>query len=271
MLDDISRRIWTTVFGEIDPTDLISKHGPGSTADKISNNKRYRIRKWNDRSELMFPSDLHCFFNYEQALWASQENLTGEMTFLSVLEEIPVRVVFVPKTQSSPRVIAIEPAHMQYVQQSVKDYIYRRLEEHPLTKNSLRFTDQNPNKILACLGSIDNGLATIDLKDASDRVHFELVRRIFRGSGILDYLEDARSLHAELPDGTSRILNKYASQGSALCFPVEAMVFYTLIQSAMHTFDSVTPCSRSIKHYSRLISVFGDDIIVPTRYTEAIS
>jgi len=66
------------------------------------------------------------------------------------------------------------------------------------------------------------------------------------------------------------VLFKYASMGSALCFPVEAMVFYTLIQSAMHILDGRRPSSRSIKNYSKLIDIFGDDIIVPVEYTDFV-
>jgi hypothetical protein len=58
--------------------------------------------------------------------------------------------------------------------------------------------------------------------------------------------------------------------GSALCFPVEAMVFYTLIQSAMHQLDGRRPSSRSIRNYSKLIDIYGDDIIVPVEYTDVV-
>jgi hypothetical protein len=164
----------------------------------------------------------------------------------------------------------MEPVQMQYMQQGLMHYIVPRLESHRLTKSSIRFTDQTPNQRLAHRSSIDRTLSTIDLKDASDRVHFALVQRIFAGSGILEYLEDARSLHATLPDGTNVVLNKYASQGSALCFPVEAMVFYTLILSAFHELDGRRPSSRSIMQYSNMIDIYGDDIIVPIEYTDAV-
>jgi hypothetical protein len=156
------------------------------------------------------------------------------------------------------------------MQQSVKDYVYPIIESHPLTRNSIRFADQGRNQQLAYRSSIDRRLATLDLSDASDRVHLSLVQRIFRTSGILEYLEDARSLHATLPSGRNIVLNKYASMGSALCFPVEAMVFYTLIQVAMHAQDGVRPSSRSIRRYSKSIDIYGDDIIIPVEYTDVV-
>jgi len=273
-LDKISAIIWSQVFPEIDCVDLVCHHGPGVTADRLLSNERHRIRKWNQRSELLFPSDLHCYPNY----WvAGHSGSIGEeigcengLKYLDLSEEEGVRVVFVPKTQTSPRVIAIEPSHVQYMQQSVKDYVYTVIETHPLTKRSIRFSRQDVNQRLAYSSSIDKRASTLDLKDASDRVHLHLVQRIFKTSGLLEYLEDARSLHATLPDGRNIVLFKYASMGSALCFPVEAMVFYTLIQSAMHQLDGKRPCSSSIKKYSNLIDIYGDDIIIPVEYTDVV-
>lgn len=271
-LDRVSKVLWPQVFSEVDQLDLVCHHGPGVTADRYLPNERCRIKHWYTRSELSFPSDLHAYPNYEYAAEASRGGISSEagISYWDLRDEPGVRVVFVPKTQTAPRVIAIEPSSMQFIQQGLMDYIVPRIEGHSLTRNSIRFKDQAVNQRLAYLSSKDRSLSTLDLKDASDRVHFELVRRIFTGSGILDYLEDARSLHANLPDGSNVILNKFASMGSAICFPVEAMVFYTLIQSAFHTQDGRIPSSSSVRAYSRMIDVYGDDIIVPVNYTDAV-
>jgi len=273
ILDQVSRVLWSQVFPEIDPLDLVCHHGPGATAEKKKLNERNLISLWNSRSEFSFPSDLHCFPNYGLAAEFSGYKETdgySPVQFLSIRDELPVRVVLVPKTQTSPRVIAIEPSHVQYMQQSVKDYAYRVLEEHALTRDSIRFTRQGPNQELARISSMNKRLATLDLKDASDRVHLHLVQRIFKNSGILAYLEDSRSLSADLPDGRNIVLSKFASMGSALCFPVEAMVFYTLIQAAMHRHAGIHPTSASIKKFSSSIDVYGDDIIVPVHLTDVV-
>jgi hypothetical protein len=273
-LDKISGIIWAQIFPELDVLDLVCHHGPGVTADRLSSNTRYRIREWYQRSELTFPSDLHCYPNYG---YAASVGYSGESisivngpNYTELRDESPVRVVFVPKTMTAPRVIAIEPHNVQYMQQSLKDYVYKILETHRLTKHSIRFARQDVNQRLAYSSSIDKRLATLDLKDASDRVALPLVQRIFKTSGILEYLEDSRSLHATLPSGRNIVLNKFASMGSAMCFPVEAMVFYTLIQSAMHQLDGKRPSSRSICAYSKQIDIYGDDIIVPVEYTDVV-
>ena len=274
ILDKISGILWSQVFPELSYLDLVCHHGPGVTADRYASNQRHRIVKWNHRSEHTFPSDLHCYPNYGVAAEAGgkgEGSVCGPgVEYLELKEEIPVRVVFVPKTQTTPRVIAIEPSHVQYMQQSIKDHCYTTLETHALTRHSIRFTRQDVNQRLAYKASKDRRLATLDLKDASDRVHLHLVQRIFKNSGLLEFLEDARSLHALLPNGTNIVLFKYASMGSALCFPVEAMVFYTLIQSAMHILDGGRPSSRSIRRYSELIDIYGDDIIVPVEYADFV-
>jgi len=274
ILDKIAGIVWSQVFPELDYLDLVCHHGPGVTADRRLSNERHRISQWNHRSELTYPSDLHCYPNYGYAAAASStgagiDEVKGP-EFLELRDELPVRIVFVPKTLTTPRVIAIEPSHVQYMQQSLKDYVYRVIESHSLTKHSIRFSDQSVNQRLAYRSSIDKRLATLDLKDASDRVHLHLVQRIFKTSGLLQYLEDARSLHATLPNGKNIVLTKYASMGSALCFPVEAMVFYTLIQSAMHQLDGRRPSSRSVREYSRQIDIYGDDIIIPVEYTDVV-
>jgi len=285
ILDEVSRVLWTAVFPTVDTHDLVCAHGPGVTADRLLSNERREIKQWYDRFEDSFPVALHAFPNYgiaQRALnpipdsfgtgvgFGSSTSVQGIST-VSILEETPVRVVFVPKTLAAPRVIAIEPSCMQYVQQGLSRWMTARLEEHRLTRNSVRFSDQFHNRERAYQASIDLKHATLDLSDASDRVHLELVNRIFKSSPILQFLQDARSLHATLPNDQNIVLEKYASMGSALCFPVEASVFYTLILAAIHNHYGIRPTYATITRFSRDISVFGDDLIVRTELVDVVT
>jgi len=177
ILDETAGIIWSQVFPEPDYGSFVCHHGPGVTADRYLANARYRIRHWNQRSEFSFPSDLHCYPNFgvaarvangDTVFCVSEDGEGAErvegVKYLDLRDELPVRVVFVPKTQTAPRVIAIEPSHMQYMQQSVKDYMYDVLERHSLTKRSIRFVRQDVNQRLAYRSSIDKRLATLDLK-----------------------------------------------------------------------------------------------------------
>ena len=65
--------------------------------------------------------------------------------------------------------------------------------------------------------------------------------------------------------GTYR-LRKFASMGSAMCFPIEAMVFLAIAVLVMHKVDGRAPTPKSCKFYARKCKVFGDDIIIPNHY-----
>jgi len=263
-LDQTARLLVSSLFSDIDTEHLNCGHGPGVTADKRSQNKRLRIEQWPERSEESFPVEIHAVPNF--GFYRDIDRIR----FLGVKDEPPVKVVFVPKTLKTPRVIAVEPAHMQYMQQGLMKWAVRKMESHPLTRNSIRFMDQFPNYEAARLASVNRRHSTLDLKDASDMVSLALVQRIFANSEILSYLEDSRSLHAILPDGTSVLLQKFASMGSAMCFPIEAFVFYCLIQAAVHEHLGLTPLHDTIERFSRDIKVYGDDIIVPVPWHNCI-
>jgi hypothetical protein len=148
---------------------------------------------------------------------------------------------------------------MQYAQQGLKRLLYEEVARGPLNK-VLGFQDQARNQILAHQGSVDGSLATLDLSEASDRVHLSMVQRTFsRWPHLMDYMLAARSETADVK-GDEITLHKYASMGSALTFPFEAIVFTIIaamgIESSGH--------STSPRHLPGILSVYGDDIIVPT-------
>lgn len=271
LLDTVSAILWSSVFPTVDPDDIVCRHGPGVTADRRLSNERRRIRFWYARAEGSLSAADHAFHNWNAALGGEEAGQgIGGIDFIRLRDEPGVRVVFVPKTLTTPRVIAIEPSSMQFMQQGVSQFMVATLERHNLTCGSVNFTDQTINQKLAYSASIDRRLATVDLSDASDRVHHLLVRRIFQRSPLLDYLEDCRSLHADLPDGSNIILKKYASMGSALCFPVEACVFYTLILTAIFRATGQRPNYRSIRALKKSVKVYGDDLIVPVEHVDAV-
>jgi hypothetical protein len=154
---------------------------------------------------------------------------------------------------------------MQYAQQGIRSIIYDLLESYELTAGHINFRDQSVNQNQAISGSIDGQLATIDLSDASDRVPRDLALEMFRAYPEFQGAIDAcRSTKAELPDG--RIigpLRKFASMGSALCFPVESMYFYTICVAALLRNRKLSVSRRNVYSVTRDIYVYGDDLIVP--------
>lgn len=264
----VSQVLWTPIIGSFELGDVVPKHGPGATAENISGNQKYLWQKWNDRLEPYFPL---VGMGYPMGAFPDSEELEI-VSIVSMEREQPVKVTPVPKTLKSPRIIAIEPCCMQYAQQGIRDWLYNQIESHWLTRGHVNFRDQSINQELALISSSTGQFATIDLSDASDRVPRELALEMFSVHPDLQAaIEACRSNSAVLPDG--RIvspLRKFASMGSALCFPVEAMYFYTICVVALLKDQNLPATLRNIFDVSRGVYVYGDDIVVPTTNAAAV-
>jgi len=266
---DVSALLYTEVFTQMDRDvyygQLLPKHGPGSTADGLTSNGKYRQKIWTDRLERVFPSFEYLIPNH---------HFTGDLNEVSVLEpdaEIPVKVISVPKTLKTPRIIAMEPACMQYTQQALLRCFLAAYGRDELLPKLIGFDDQVPNQDLARQGSADGQTATLDLSDASDRVSNQLVRNMVRNHPhLLEALDATRSRRADVPEVGVIRLSKYASMGSALCFPVEAMVFTSLIFLGIQRSLNRTMTRKDLKSFAGSVRVYGDDLIVPARHVLSI-
>ena len=258
----VSRLLWGNVLGPLEKEilELIPNHGPGAVAEKLLPNQKYVWRQWHSRLEPYFPAESFCYANSQAWLDRVQD-----VDFLSLEQEPPVRVITVPKTLKAPRIIAIEPACMQYAQQALLQRLVAILETSKFTRGHLNFSDQTINASLALENSLTKRLATLDLSEASDRVHSSFVYAMLDSFDSLYHAIDAcRSRTAKLPDGTLIHLRKFASMGSALCFPIESMVFFTiLVESELRRLGLRLSVSN-INRVVRDIYVYGDDLIIPT-------
>jgi hypothetical protein len=270
---DVARYLWDVSLSGFTPDELRPKHGPGTTAEGIKGNQKYRWLTWHERLEPYFP-----FLGFALPLGAAGAETSEfeNVTFLQEGEELPVKVTPVPKTMKGPRIIAIEPACMQYTQQSLRSWLYARIERSSISGGHVLFRDQSINQTKALIGSENGSLATLDLSDASDRVPLSLVQDMFLaalGDDTLlwECILACRSTYAKLPDG--RVigpLKKFASMGSALCFPVEAMYFYTSCVEALLFAQNLPVTRETVETVSRDVHVYGDDLIVPSTYAVAI-
>jgi len=243
---------------------LIPKHGPGSTADRISGNQKYVPRTWTDRLEAVFPSLYYVIPNWRYT------HVLDHVDILEPGRESPVRVTLVPKTLKTPRVIAMEPVCMQYMQQAVFRCFYSSFQKDDLLKKLIGFDEQGPNQDLARQGSFDNRTATLDLSDASDRVSNQLVRTmVARWPNVARAFDATRSRKAAI-GGKSIRLAKYASMGSALCFPTEAMVFLTMIFVGIQRSLNTSLTRKDVKRLIGSVRVYGDDLIVPVDHVHTV-
>lgn len=273
----VSSMLWSSCLRQITVSELRPSHSSGATADRVSGNQKYNWQKWHSRLEPYFPlvgsafpigiaghiEDECC---REGTCSSTLEDLE-KVTIVPESEETPVRVILVPKTLKAPRVIAAEPACMQYAQQGVLKPLIRALERNRFSSGHLNFSDQSINRNQALMSSSSGRFVTIDLSDASDRVPRDLALKMFDSNPDLrDAIDACRTTHATLPDGSViGPLLKFASMGSALCFPVEAMYFYTICVIASLRARGLPVNSRNLIKVTRGIYVYGDDIIVPSR------
>jgi hypothetical protein len=130
---------------------------------------------------------------------------------------------------------------------------------------------QLPNQKLAQKGSVD-GLATLDLSEASDRVSLKQVESIVSRNPLFKKaLLATRSQIASVPGHGVIHLSKFASMGSALCFPLEAMVFLTIIFLGIEQERGYHFSNRGdISPFVGMVRVYGDDIIIPVKYVHTV-
>lgn len=235
-------------------------HGPGALAIPRSQNAKWHLDTWSDDLQDLFPHDHYGLpsVNAIEAIEKVKFDSPGTVT--------PVRVVAVPKTLKTPRIIAIEPLHKQFMQQGLKDILYDSIESDPILGGQINFTDQSINRNLAKESS-SNGLnATIDLSEASDRVSNKLVEALFANYATFHgSINAVRTSHASVPTSTDiLVLHKYASMGSALCFPIEAMAFYCIAVAAIVHHRALPLTLRNLRSVGKEVYVYGDDIIIPT-------
>jgi len=213
-------RAFTNVDRKVYNSEYSPQHGPGAVADSLRGNGKYKLRTWTRRLEEIMPSGENLIPN-----WRYYDQLQ-DVDIHEPGSEIPVRVVSVPKTMKTPRIIAIEPACMQYTQQALLPLILDALKSDKFLRHALGFEDQTPNQRMALEGSLTGGLATLDLSEASDRVSNQLVRLMTKNHAHMHKAIDAsRSRKADVSGHGILRMAKFASMGSALTFPVEAMVF----------------------------------------------
>lgn len=260
----VSRLLWGDALSPVAELvaggEHIPRHGPGVTREGLRGNTKYTFTRWHNRLETYFPST-----NFRLCSLSEWMDVGfSAIDFIEPGAEEPVKVTPVPKTLKSPRIIAIEPACMQYAQQSILAPLVQELERHWITGGQINFSDQSINQRLALASSIDGYYATMDLSEASDRVPLDVVCDMLSSvPDLLGAMLDCRSTTAQLPSGAICSLGKFASMGSALCFPVEAMLFFTVIVTARLRELSLPITSRNIFAMSRDVYVYGDDILFP--------
>jgi hypothetical protein len=246
----IAQRKISTILGDVPSlSELTFRFGPGATT---------QVKK----------KDASARRKLSQAFCCSEDFL-GILP--DVLEELPSwtqaspesvgspdvriedsRIDFVRKDAKTDRTIAVEPMLNSMVQLAIGDFISNRLRIF-----GVDLRDQTLNQRLARIGSITGALATLDLSSASDSVSSGLVESLLPFDW-WDFLRKIRSSHALSPKDGSRIhLSKFSTMGNGFTFALESLIFYAIARG-------VEESLRGAGCPPGTVSVYGDDIIVPT-------
>jgi len=288
LLETIQRvaDIVSSDLGWLEYSEVTPRHGPGAVADKFGESK-YDFPNWPAKLENSFQSSLFAY--YREGSWLLDEDERGPR--LSKAEP-PSRLIAVPKTQKTPRLIAAEPTAHQWIQQGILEWLVSKMGETVLA-NCVSIRDQEPSRVLALSASIHRHLSTIDLSSASDRVSCWLVERMFRRNPRLltaFHAVRTRWLLNQLDKKSSKylVLRKFTTMGSALTFPVQSII-YAIVCIGVDVWYRGSIVTDGKRHpsidlsrlkndeflnqvgaSSRRIRVFGDDLIHPLDSTNLL-
>lgn len=242
------RRNVYRILGPLTTSDLDyvqdkMRHGPGATT---------AIRGVGSVPSDKFDEDIHLTID----LVPFYKSIIGEQWWQHHRRPVDVvegsRFTTVPKSAKTDRGICVEPTLNMYVQLGIGAAIKKRLRRFGINTE----LQWRKNRSLA-QRAFSEGLSTIDLSAASDSVSTELVYQALPPRWY-ELLFIPRSHRVMLPDGSYHELEKWSSMGNGYTFELETLLFYALCMTIVPSdeLDSV--------------SVFGDDIIVPSRYAHAL-
>lgn len=255
LLLNLARRHCQSVLYRFREKEIIPSHGPGA----VTTSKE----KWQHRYstiEYLYPYNdwYNLYFNRDHA--AQIEDTDYE-------QHIEAKLIAVPKDSRGPRLICVHPAEAIWLQQGLRRELERvislnRRSEGPWPKGHVNFDNQTVNGNLALISSRGREFATIDMKEASDRISDALVQILFGDKYKWFGCCRAQVFRAKVGRKSFKgQLHCYAPMGNATTFPVQSLVFWAICVASMqyHGF-----------HQPGAVYVFGDDIIMPTRATEAV-
>jgi len=239
-------------FSEIKPS-----HGPGAVTTS-----KERWEHWYSSIEYLYPySDyMSLYFNQDHA---------AILDDCQRPEHIEAKLIAVPKDTRGPRLICVHPAEAIWIQQGVRRQLERAISLNrqcygPWPRGHIHFNDQSVNGKIAFTSSRSRRYATIDMKEASDRISEPLVQALFGSQ--YKWFGCCRAQKYVIPKLGSHVnlrgdLHCYAPMGNATTFPVQSLVFWAICVASLQ---------RHGFHQPGAVFVFGDDIILPTECVEFV-
>lgn len=248
-----ARRIVGRVSYAIDWGTILPSHGPGAVYPSVPTHEKSKFSTIYSTIEQHYP-----YYEYMCALPNYvQEHASTSNTDLRLQDDILCHLVAVPKDSRGPRLICVHPKEAIWIQQGCRRLLEHAIESpRALTHGYINFRDQGVNGSLALSSSLDQEFCTLDLKEASDRISCKLVKFLF-GNYTYEKLSCSRANKVRLLDDRVIELRKWAPMGNCLTFPVQSLIFYSLVRAGIRCRYG-TDCSD--------IYVFGDDILFPRKF-----
>jgi len=164
------------------------------------------------------------------------------------------KIAFAPKDAFTDRTIASEPMLNSFFQLGIGNLMKSKLLSVGV---DLRLGAKEKNALMAKSASISGSHSTIDIANASGCVSHLLVKWLLPAQWF-ELLSTFRSevgimQHLGLEDVK---YEQFSSMGNGYTFELESLIFYSLIRA-------VVPPEEDV-------AVYGDDLIVPTRWTPQV-
>lgn len=271
----------TSALAEIMDTLLIQpdgpmlfRHGPGSVAERgitTLTQKQEELRYHPLFDTILYRESGTIYADL--ALPAALRGLVGSDPRIS---DDVARILFVRKNYKTARTVCMEPTSFMYMQQGLLSLLRRcMVAPRSFLRRYVNIDDQGRNQSMALNGSGSGGLATLDVSDASDSVSWDLVSRVFSPEWT-ELLQSCRTDQVYLPRGGIMRVKKFAPMGSAVCFPIQCLIFTAIcvLANSLYrsgvTFEQFSdPDSWEMRHLYRVhfprseeLCVYGDDIVI---------
>lgn len=233
----VMRQELERILPVIEQDGILGRFGPGAVAEHYTHPMRFaHLSEW-------------C-----TAISSVSDNPFGHRD----MDHVTARLCAVPKQYDKDRLITVEPCYASFVQQYVRRVLLESVHCGVLRHScmDLGYTDgQAIQRRLAQKASLDRSLATLDLKDASDNITWDIVQDIFP-QWVVDLLNIARSTcFTTCVEGSHpQRLSIFAGMGNATTFVVETLFFTAYVRAV----------ARVCGHKRPQVSVFGDDVICST-------
>lgn len=219
----------------------------------------------------MFSSPLSCsdrslYQWYQHSIsrlpeWANAENIR-QASYGSARVVRGSKLSFVPKNDRISRCICTEPTLNTFYQLGLGSILEDRLK----SRFSIDLTVQQfKNRDLARLGSITDGLSTIDLSSASDSISLKMCQWALPPD-MFKLLVKLRTPSTEVEGLGTQELHMISTMGNGYTFPLQTMLFACAVVACLH-FRGI-PESRG--ESDQLWGVYGDDIICPRLITSDV-